>query len=302
MTRAPISGIEVFLAIVRRGSLRSAARSLGVGAPAVSQQLKALEGKLGVDLFVRTTRSVALTEAGRALFAGVAPAFEALTDAIDGARTIGRAQTGTLRLTLPHGAYELVLAPALPEIQERYPEVRLDLSISEAFVDIVKEGFHAGFRLGDRLTAGMIAVRLTPPLAGCYAAAPSYLAAHGRPAHPRDLRSHHCVRYKLATANRLQDWRFVENGRSETIDAPARLTIDDMETLRCALRDGQGVGWSIRAMIEADLRCGRLETVLDSYAETMPPYYVYYPEQNRRLELLRLFVDFLAARRDRDQR
>ena len=163
MARAPIGGLEVFLAIVREGSLRAAARSLGVGAPAVSHRLRALERRIGVDLLVRTTRSIELTAAGRALLTRAAPAYQALTEAIEDTREVGRARKGTLRLTLPRSAYKMLIAPVLAEFQMRYPEVCLDLSINEGLVDIVKEGFHAGFRLGDRLTPGMGALRQTGP-------------------------------------------------------------------------------------------------------------------------------------------
>ncbi len=295
MSRTPISGIEVFLAIVREGSLRAAARSLGVGAPAVSHQLKALERRIGVDLLLRTTRSVELTDAGRSLLAGAEPAFKELRDAIEGTRAIGKSNTGTLRLTLPRSAYKMIIAPRLTEFQTRYPEVCLDLSINEGLVDIVKEGFHAGFRLGDRLTTEMVAVRLTGPLTPCYSAAPSYLDAFGRPRHPRDLLDHKCVRYKFVTANRIWDWQFVEDGQVKTVDPPTRLLFDSMQSVMHAVRAGHGIGWSLRAVIQRDLESGVLESVLDPYVVTLPPYYLYYPEQNRRLELLRLFIDFLTT-------
>lgn len=298
MSRAPISGIEVFLAIVREGSLRAAARAHGVGAPAVSHQLKALERRIGVDLLVRTTRSIELTAAGRALLARAAPALQELTEAIEDTREVGRSRKGTLRLTLPRSAYKVIIAPLLAEFQAAYPEVCLELSINEGLVDIVREGFHAGFRLGDRLAPDMVALRLTEPLTPCYSAAPSYLVAHGRPEHPRDLLQHKCVRYKFVTAKRLWDWQFVEDGQVKTVDPPTRLVFDSMQSVMQAVRDGNGIGWSLRAVIEDDLRAGTLESLLDPYVTTLPPYYLYYPEQNRRLELLRLFVDFLAARRE----
>jgi len=298
MTRVPIGGIEVFLAIVRGGSLRAAARTLGIGAPAVSHQLKALEQRIGVDLLVRTTRSIELTDAGRALLAGAAPALQELEEAIEGTRAIGKSTSGTLRLTLPSSAYQMILAPLLADFQARYPDVRLDLSVNESLVDIVREGFHAGFRLGDRLSPDMVAVRLTGPLPPCFFAAPAYLETRGRPRHPRDLLNHACVRYRYITANRVHEWQFVEDGQTKTVDAPTRLIVDDMETLRLAVRGGHGIGWTLRALIEEELRAGTLATVLDAYMPPLPPYYLYYPEQNRRLELLRLFVDFLVERRD----
>ena len=298
MVRAAIGGLEVFLAVVREGSLRAAARSLGVGAPAVSHQLKALERRIGVDLLVRTTRSIELTAAGRALLTRAAPAYQELTAAIEDTREVGRSRIGTLRLTLPRSAYKMIVAPVLGEFQARYPDVCLELSINEGLVDVVKEGFHAGFRLGDRLTTGMVAVPLTGPLMPCYSAAPRYLAAFGRPEHPRDLLSHKCVRYRFVTAKRIWDWQFVEDGQVTTVDPPTRLVFDSMQSVVQAVRDGNGIGWSLRAVIEEDLRAGALETVLDRYVAELPPYYLYYPEQNRRLELLRLFVDFLASKRD----
>ncbi len=298
MTRPPLSGIEVFLAIVREGSLRAAARTLGVGAPTVSHQLKSLEQKMGVDLLVRTTRSIELTDAGHALVSGAAPAFEEIIDAIEGSRAIGKSTTGTLRLTLPRGAYMLVIAPVLAEFRERYPEVCLDLSINEQLVDIVKEGFHAGIRTGDRLTTDMVAVRLTGPLEPCYMAAPAYLDRFGRPQHPRDLLHHKCIRHKFITAKRVGDWQFVEDGQPKTIDPPTTLIFDNMHSVLQAVRDGHGIGWALRKLIEPDLKSGALEALLEPYARDLPPFYLYYPEQNRRLELLRLFIDFLTLKRE----
>ena len=140
-------------------------------------------------------------------------------------------------------------------------------------------------------------MRLTGPLTACYVAAPSYFAAFGRPAHPRDLLNHRSVRYKYITANRIHEWQFVEDGQTKTVDPPRRLIFDSMDAVRQAVRDGQGIGWSLRKIVQDDLKDGTLETVLDSYVTEMPPFYLYYPEQNRRLELLRLFIDFLTAKR-----
>lgn len=299
MARELVGNIEVFLTIVREGSLRAAARALGVGAPTVSHQLKTLERKLGVDLMVRTTRSIELTEAGRTLFAGTSTAFQEITDAIQGTRSIGQSATGTLRLTMPISAYRMLLSPILSEFRRRYPEIHLDISLNEGLVDIVREGFHAGFRLGDRLTPGMVALRLTNTLTPCYFAAPAYLDVNGRPAQPRDLLNHTCIRYKYISSNRIQEWQCVEDGQTKTIDAPASLIFDGMEGIRQAARDGIGIGWSLRAMIEPELEAGTLETVLDAYVPMIPPYHMFYPEQNRRLEPMRRLIDLLVERRSK---
>lgn len=299
MSTIPYNGIDVFLAIVRAGSLRAAATALGVGAPAVSQQLKALEQTLGVDLLLRTTRSIQLTDAGRALLQGAEPAFVQIGDAVDEAREAGHAKKGVLRLTVPWSAYKIAIAPVLIDFQAAYPDVRLELSFNEALVDIVQNGFHAGIRLGDRLTPDMVAVRLTPPLQGAYSAAPAYLAAHATPQHPRDLLAHKCIRYRFISENRIADWSFREDGHDFVVDPPANLVFDSFQSVVQAARDGLGIGWSLYGVIEDGLQAGDLVSLLEPYTLEHPPFYLYYPEQYRRLGLLRVLIDFLIAARDR---
>ncbi|WP_193188181.1 LysR family transcriptional regulator [Nisaea sediminum] len=289
-------GIEVFLEIVRSGSLNAAARTLGVGAPAVSHRLKALEREIGVELIARTTRSLDLTAAGRVLLDGAGPAFEEVAAAIEKARAAGQATSGVLRLTVPWSAYRIVIAPVLADFQAAYPEIRLEISFEEGLVDIVREGFHAGFRLGDRLATGMVATRLTPPLRAAYSASPAYLAAYGRPQHPGDLLAHKCIRYRFVSTRRVADWLFSVGGRTVTVDPPAHLLFDDFRAVIEAARDGRGIGWSLRRVVEEELADGRLETVLDPCTIEHPPFYIFYPEQHRRLELLRLFIEFLRER------
>lgn len=297
MKNLPFSGIEVFLAIVRHGSLRAAARALGLGAPAVSHQLKTLETALGVSLLTRTTRSIQLTEAGRALLGGAGPAVDQLSEAVDEAREAGKAKKGMLRLSLPWSAYNIAIAPVLAEFQELYPDICLEMSFDEGLVDIVQSGFHAGIRLGNRLTADMVAIRLTPPLHSAYSAAPSYLDTHGRPGHPRDLLTHRCIRYRFVSANRIADWEFSENGRVFTVNPPAGLVFDSFRSVVGAAQEGHGIGWSLREVVRHELANGELETLLDGFTIDHPPFYLYYPQQNRRLELLRILIDFLVERR-----
>ncbi len=298
MERALVYGIEVFLTIVREGSLRAAARALGVGAPAVSLQLKALEEKMGVSLLFRTTRSMELTDAGRVLFESAAPAYRDMVYAVKKSQEIGKSTKGTLRLSLSRAAYITSVAPVLEKFQSDNPGINLDLSLNEELVDIIRDGFHAGIRLGDVLSSDMVAVRLTPPLTSAFSAARSYLDRHGRPQHPRDLLDHRCIRYRLSAPNKVADWHVIEDGQDKIIDPPTRLVFDHMMGVIQAAREGHGIGWSLRATVEEYLASGSLETVLDPYARELPPFYLYYPEQNRRVECLRLFIDCLVSHRD----
>ena len=298
MEHTPIHGIEVFLAIVQEGSLRAAAKVLGVGAPAVSIQLKALEEKMGVGLMIRTTRSIELTEAGRVLFETAAPAYRDMAYAVKKTKELGTSTSGTMRLSLSRGAYMTAVSPILETFLSDHPGIKLDLSWNEELVDINRGGFHAGIRLGESLAPDMVAVRITSPLDLVFFAAPSYLERHGCPEHPRDLLSHACIRYKLPTANKLAEWRFVEEGQEKVIDPPERLVFDQVAGVIQAASEGHGIGLSLRATMQDHLEAGRLQTILDPYARRLPPFYLYYPEQNRRLECLRLFIDCLVKYRD----
>ncbi len=302
MEKVPVHGIEVFLTIVREGSLRRAAKALGVGAPAVSLQLKALEDSMGVGLLHRSTRSLGLTEAGKVLFEAAAPAYRDLVYATKKTREVGTSLSGTLRLSLSRGAHMEVLEPVLEEFLEANPGINLDISWNEGLVDITRDGYHAGIRLGDVLSPEMIAVRVTPPLTPAFTASPAYLRAHGRPDHPLDLYKHQCIRYRYPTANKVAAWHFIEDDQEKRIDPPARLTFDNIVGVIHAARMGHGIGWSLRATVAEHLRSGQLETVLEPYVKQLPPFYLYYPEQNKRVECLRLLIEHLKThRKKRDQ-
>lgn len=301
MEQAPVRGIEVFLTIVQEGSLRAAAKALGVGAPAISLQLKALEEKMGVALMFRTTRSIELTDAGRVLFDAAGPAYRDMVYAVKKTKEVGKSLNGTLRLTLSRGAYITALAPVLERFQLDNPGIRLDLSWNESLVDINREKLHAGICLGDILSPEMISVRLTPPLASVFYAAPAYLDKHGRPKHPRELLRHRCIRYKFPSANKVADWHFIEDGQDKIIDPPTRLVFDQIIGVIQAAREGHGIGWSLQATVKDHLLAGDLETVLDPFAPKMPPFYLYYPEQNKRVACLRLLIDCLMSHRDQQE-
>jgi DNA-binding transcriptional LysR family regulator len=292
--RLPAGGLEVFLAVAEQRSLRGAARALGVQPPAVSYRLRALEDQIGVSLFARTTRSVRLTEAGRRLLKRVRPAMAELGQAVAEARGMGKTRKGTIRVTLPYFAYELAIAPRLAAFQRRYPDIELELSFDEAFVDIVAEGFHAGVRIGDRIEEDMIAVRLTPPLKSVYFASPDYLERHGRPQRPHDLLRHNCIRYRYIASQRIAAWPFKGGA---TVDARGSLIVNSTTALLQAARSGLGIGWLFRQNVADDLRSGRLASVLDDFAIERPSLFLYYPKGHSRLEILRVFV---AAMRGRD--
>lgn len=297
MGRLPFNGLEIFLSIAEHGSLRRAADAMGVQPPAVSYQLKALEERIGAPLFTRTTRSVRLTDAGRDLLARAQPAITELGEALDDARASGSSTKGTVRLTLPYVAYQLTIEKKLAAFQTKYPEIELDLSFDDAFVDMTAEGFHAGVRLGDHIQQDMIAVRLSPALQEVVFAAPSYFDKHGRPDQPKDLLRHNCVRYRYITSKRFAEWRFNGADGISTIDVRGNLVVNSTNALLSAARAGHGVAWLFRPSVEGDLQDGVLESVLEDYSVKGPAYYLYYPKTNAKIKVLRLFIDYMKAQK-----
>ena len=295
MVRLPIGGFEVFLAIAEHGSLRGAAKALGLQPPAVSYQLKALEDRIGAMLFIRTTRSVQLTDAGCSLLARARPAVTELGEALEDARASGAARKGSVRLSLPYDAYQQTIARRLAAFQSEFPEIELELSFNEAFVDIASEGFHAGVRLGDHIREDMIAVRLSPPLKEVVFAAPSYFEQHGRPEQPESLLQHNCIRYRYIMSNRIAEWEFYGPEGITTIDVKGNLIVNSTNALVSSARDGLGIGWLFRPSVEDDLLAGKLESILESYAIERPGYFLYYPKANARIEALRVFIDFMKV-------
>ncbi len=183
-----LDGVEAFLSVARRRSFRGAAAELGVTPSAISQAIRALEARIGAALFVRTTRSVGLTEAGGRFFSRAKPAFEELVAPSDAARDVGQRPTGLLRLSVPRAIVPLIVEPMIASFCQAYPEIELEIAASEEMVDLAAQGFDAGIRLGQFIAPDMVAVRLTPPFPFAVVGSPEYLRRHGGQARERTAR------------------------------------------------------------------------------------------------------------------
>lgn len=292
--RLPLSTLEIFTAIARHGSLRAAAEALGLKPSTVSHQLKSLEDQLGTALFIRTTRSVSLTEAGRALIRGAGPAFDQLAEAVESARTTGHAARGRLRLAMADHVYDLFISPVLPSFCEKYPEIELEFSISDALADLLGEELHAGFRIGDRIAQDMVAIRVSPPLRLTVAASPAYLEKHGVPETPRDLLQHNCIRYRFHTSGQFAPWTFHGAEGGYTVDVQGSLTVNSLPATFDLGRQGLGVIYTFRDSCRADFSAGTLVPVLEQHLAPVPGIFVYFPREYRTMMPLRLFLDHLA--------
>ena len=194
--RGALDGVEAFLSVAQHRSFRRAAAELGVTPSAISQAVRTLEARVGAALFIRTTRSVGLTEAGERFLSRAEPAFEELVAASESARELGQRPSGLLRLSAPRAVVPILLQPLVASFCRAFPEVEVEIVASAELVDLAAEGFDAGIRLGQFIAADMVAVRLTPPFPFVIVGSPAYLARSGKLERPGDLRHHACLRLR----------------------------------------------------------------------------------------------------------
>ncbi|MBD9648024.1 LysR family transcriptional regulator [Ensifer sp. ENS09] len=294
MANDPFNGLREFLAVAEASSFTAAAATLGVTPNAVSQAIRALETRLGLQLFVRTTRRVALTEAGLAFLKRVRPAAVEIADAYELLGDFRDRPMGNLRLTVPRMAIPLVLTPLLPRFRQAYPDVSVEVSIDDAAVDITEHGFDAGMRIGEAVERDMIAVRLTPDITWAVVGSPSYFVKHGRPSTPEELTRHEAIRYRYPGSGTIYRWEFERDGRDVSVDAPGALTVNDFQMLMDMAEAGTGLAYLPDLSVRDAVTSGRLERVLEAYLPTSQGLFIYFPAKAQTQPKLRAFLDLAA--------
>jgi DNA-binding transcriptional LysR family regulator len=284
-----------FEVVARHLNFARAAEELEVTPTAMSKTIKQLEAQLGVRLFNRTTRSVALTESGTQLLTSLAPALAQIRSSVEQASVSSKRPSGQLRLNTSYVAYAALIEPHLQQFLERYPEIKLDVQIDNGLSDIVGGGFDAGIRLGHALQRDMIAVPMGPLQQLVVVASPQYIALHGTPKTPKELLGHECIRQRLGAGGRFLDWNFVVASKPVGINVQGRLFFNEMHSAMAATRNGCGLAHVFRQFAAADIRTGRLVVVLERYSRAREAFHLYYPSRAQMPGKLRAFVDFIRA-------
>jgi DNA-binding transcriptional LysR family regulator len=290
-----LDGVEAFLSVAQHRSFRRAADELGVTPSAISQAVRALEARVGAALFIRTTRSVGLSEAGEKFIARAKPAFEELVAASAVARDLGQRPAGLLRLSVPRAAVPIVLEPLIASFCQAYPDVEVEIAASEELVDLAAQGFDAGVRFGQFIAADMVAVRLTPPFRFIIVGSPAYLARSKRPARPDDLRHHACLRWRRS-GGAIALWSLNDQGRAIEIAVTGPLIANDFPTLLGAALEGVGFAQVPEPIAAAALKAGTLVQVLEKFAPMAPGMFLYYPGRAQMIPKLRAFIDHVKSR------
>src|SRR5580658_1873525 len=269
ISRPSLAELISFATVAAHKSFRKAADELRVSPSTLSHTIRALETRLGVRLLHRTTRSVALTQAGQGLLSRVQPLIKEVDAALGDIDTYRSKPTGTLRINSNLIGGRILLRGAVPKFLARYPEMHLDLVTEGRLVDIVAEGFDAGIRLAESVPQDMIAVAFGGTSRFVAVAAPAYLKKHGVPKGPLDLLRHSCIRYRMRNG-RLYHWEFERRGQSMEVDVRGHLSLDEERLMIEAAIEGVGIAFVAERTASEAIARRRLSVVLDEWCTPFP--------------------------------
>jgi DNA-binding transcriptional LysR family regulator len=298
LAQLPLPALATFECVARHLHFARAAAELRVTPTAVSKVIAQLEALLGARLLNRTTRSVALTDAGKQLMAATAPALAALARGVEDVRSASDVPGGNVRVSTSFVAYATLFEPFLSGFLAAYPRVIVEFSIDSASTDIIERGFDFGVRPGRALQRDMVAVALGPVQKLVVVAAPSYLARAGRPGRPAQLLEHACIRQRLHGEGRLLEWTLRRGKERRTLDVTGQLVLDDMRAVLGAARAGSGLAYVFEQFAARDLASRALERVLPDYELTREAFFLYYPSRAQLPPKLRAFIDWFRAAND----
>lgn len=293
--------LEAFVAVARTLNFRRAAVEQRVSVSSLSQRLRDMEERLGVRLMNRTTRSVALTEAGELLLARIAPAMHDVGEALDQVRGLRGVPSGRLRINAPLPAIDLVIQPMVAPFLKKHPQIELEIIAETSFVDIVAAGFDAGVRYGEHLAQDMIALSLGPPERYAVVASADYVAQRGRPKKPEDLLAHSCLRTVFASGA-MPDWEFEKDGRMVKVSPQAVLVGNNLRLMLQAVHDGAGFWATFEGYVRDDVRAGKLVSVLEDWLPPFPGPFLYYPSRRQPPPALSAFIAFVAEWKAKQKR
>jgi DNA-binding transcriptional LysR family regulator len=290
--RSDLADFTYFLAVAKHRSFRRASLELGISASALSHAIKGLESRIGVRLLNRTNRSVTLSAAGEELQAALMTPFEAISAAVENLNRFRDAPAGRIRLNVPSDAASLLLGPVLPTFIDRYPDVQIDLAVSNLIIDVIEGGFDAGIRYGGTVPEDMIAQRLSADIGWVVAGSPAYLDRFGTPKHPNDLQQHRCLRFRLGD-ERVYRWEFDRNGEQIDIDVPGSITLDDSRSILTLLLGGAGLMYGPEPLLAPLVKAGTVRLILQDWTSPGPGFHIYYSSHRQVPAGLRLLIDLI---------
>jgi DNA-binding transcriptional LysR family regulator len=291
-----LNDIAAFLMVARERNFTRAAAQLGVSQSALSQTVRGLEAKLGLRLLTRTTRNVALTEAGERLLRAVGPRLDEIDAELAALSELRETPAGSVRITAHDHAVRVVLWPALKRILPDYPDIKVEIAVESGLTDIVAGRFDAGIRTGEMVAKDMVAVRIGPDMRSAVVGAPDYFAKRGKPNAPEDLPAHSCINLRLPTHGGLYAWEFEKQGREVRVRVEGQLTFNESAPMLDAALAGFGLAYLPEDSVLAHLADGRLVRVLADWCPPYSGYHLYYPSRRQPTPAFALVVEALRYR------
>lgn len=292
-----LNALAIFAVVAEEKNFRAAADRMGVTRAAVSQTIRKLEEGLGIALVSRTTRSVALTEAGEQLYADASPALANIRTAIEAAGSLRGSPRGQLRLAVSSIAESFLSGPLLARFAEENPQVKIHVTVTDEEFDIVAEGYDAGVRLGEVIDQDMIALPVSGEQRQIAVASPAYIERFGVPDHPRDLTAHRCIGWRTAPGTASYRWEFAEDGKEFSVAIGDEVTTTDMALMIRLAVAGAGITFGMEESFRTPIERGELVPLLDAYCPRFPGFYLYYPSRRNLAPKLRALVDHLRRHR-----
>jgi DNA-binding transcriptional LysR family regulator len=289
--RETLFHLPTFVTVAETASFTGASGKLGMTPSAVSQAIRALEDRIGHPLFVRTTRHVSLTDAGRLLLKHAQQQLRELEVSLDIARAAASEPAGLLRLNIPRIAMPMIMEPMLPILRERYPKLRIEIALNDATVDIVEQGFDAGIRLGGMAEQDMIAVPITPVLNAILTAAPSYVARKGMPLSLGELSKHDTIGFRFGRTGRIYRWELQDEGKDIEIETESAIIVNDSLFNLSLCVSGYGIAHMFDRLAAPYQAEGSLVQILPQHTMPESPFVVYFPRYANEQPKLRAFIN-----------
>ncbi|MAZ33739.1 MAG: LysR family transcriptional regulator [Thalassospira sp.] len=297
MANTDFNDLKWFGIVAEERNFTRAAARIGVAQSTLSHAIKRLEDNIGIRLLTRTTRNVALTQAGSQLLSTVSPRLKEIEGEIDAIMEFRDKPFGSIRLTLSDHALETVVWPKLKPILMAYPDISIEFSIDNGFRNIVEDGFDAGVRLGESVEKDMIAVRIGPDWRMIAVASPGYLAENGMPQHPQDLLKHNCINMRQERLGGLYTWEFEKDGNEINVRVDGQMTFNNSYAMMDAALCGMGIAFVPNSLADDHIAAGTLQLVLDDWSPFFDGYFLYYPTRRQNLPVFKLIVDTLRHRK-----
>jgi DNA-binding transcriptional LysR family regulator len=291
------NALAVFALVAEERSFRAAADRMGVTRSAVSQTIRKLEETVGIALVNRTTRSVALTEAGERLYAEAAPALFDMQSALDGAANFSGTPRGRLNLAVSSIADGFLSGPLLASFLDKNPDVKMHVTVTDEEFDIVARGYDAGVRLGEVIAQDMIAVPVSGDLRQLAVASPAYIERHGMLRHPTELANHRCIGWRRSANVAPYRWEFSENEQEFSVSVTDTFTTTDMALMIDLAIAGAGISFGMEESFRPAITRGELVPVLEDFCPYFPGFYLYYPSRRNMAPKLRALVQHLRSSR-----